>query len=525
MDFRRKTVVRLAGLVAVFGCLSGAGVGQKDKPNPDAIRDVVAQSSKSRGFCRPGGEIADVVNLRLGKELETRSQLYENFLKKEFNRVFGDAGPDPQAAYIFHVVEWKMKEKSTEKTAQAKVTKGADQDKQPILVSSDWIVYVAAGSARLKRSGFKGNGDPLIYGKKRAVVVGIDFIDEAIEIDLDPPTYTMKDEEAVKLEERIRSIYTTISTQGVPENQQDLGQLISALVGVGKQSPVGGAPPLPALPEANKPLKLSCYLVAATAHIQEGTKKLPFDLKVTAATVRPAPDSKAAPSLSPTPTPTPCPAACCCSTPTPKAPEKETTVPQNLSPGIVGCSGDGNSPPCAVTRTFTSDDREWWDVSIGVTTPGIRENQFSINNNALLKGATRHTDLYGLFDVFPAAAKLSKESWFPHFNVGIPVSSKSLYRPYFGMAENLTGWTHLQKNLNLPVGLNLFGGVIWLKTPVVTGNPTTTAQLTAATSTKRVWKGVFGIEVPVGSIASKIGKSGGSKNSSGSGKGGGGSGQ
>jgi hypothetical protein len=287
----------------------------------------------------------------------------------------------------------------------------------------------------------------------------------------------------------LATTYSTTATQGTPENQQNLGQLIAALLGISKSSSTAAL------------VEQSCS-VFISGGVQEGTKRLPFDLKVTAATAKPGgTDAEAA------------------------APPKDQGSPgQNASPGVVNCSGDTNSPPCAVTRTFTSDAREWWDVSIGVTTPGVREDQFSISNNALLKGATRHTDLYGLFDVFPAAAWLPKESWVPHLNLGIPVTSKSLYRPYFGMAENLTGWTHLQKSLNLPVGLNVFGGAIWMKTSVVTGNPTTAAQLTAATTHHRVWKGVVGIEVPVGSIASKIGKSGGSKNSNGSGKGGGGSG-
>jgi len=69
----------------------------------------------------------------------------------------------------------------------------------------------------------------------------------------------------------------------------------------------------------------------------------------------------------------------------------------------------------------------------------------------------------------------------------------------------------LQKNLNLPVGINFFAGVTWMKIQIVTGNPTTTADLTADSKTKRVWKGVFGIEIPVGSIASRIGKGGAKK--------------
>jgi hypothetical protein len=182
---------------------------------------------------------------------------------------------------------------------------------------------------------------------------------------------------------------------------------------------------------------------------------------------------------------------------------KDLAIP---SPGVMTCSGQGNTTLCSTTRTFTSLDREWWDVSIGVTAPGVRESQYSIVNNDLHSSATRHTDLYAFFDVFPTAFAASKESAWPHFNVGIPITSRSFYGPYVGVAENLTGWTHLQKGLNLPVGINFFAGVTWMKTQIVTDNPTTAADLTANTKNKRVWKGIFGIEVPVASIVSKIGK-------------------
>jgi hypothetical protein len=62
-----------------------------------------------------------------------------------------------------------------------------------------------------------------------------------------------------------------------------------------------------------------------------------------------------------------------------------------------------------------------------------------------------------------------------------------------------------------------------MKTQFISGAaPTTQAEFNAALKTHRVWKAVFGIEVPVSSIASKLGgKGGGSggKNANGGGKG------
>lgn len=480
MDYRHAVILFLkcSCLIALFCLLScnvqaqvigssgasgqaagGKGAGGTKAQNPDAVHDVVTNTFKSRNACiaKDGSKqdsydvSQDLATLAAGKELDWSSGGLHALLSYYYDAL---SNPDPHAAYIFHVVKWMR---------QPQDPTHPDQDDQSadnppyILVSSDWYVYEIIGSNKLKQTGFKGTGDPLIYGKKRAITIAIDTFSPGKKGNL-------------------VSTYNTSVTEGTPENRQDLGQLVGALLGVsGAQA------------QAQAGTQVTTCGLFVGARVQEGTKKLPFDLTVAVATTD-ATGNKS----------------------------NNQSSNQNASPGTANCSGDSNSTPCAMTRTFTSVDREWWDVSIGVTIPGVRESQYSIVSSALQISATRHVDLYGMFDFFPAAAYLPKESWFPHVNVGLPVTSKSLYRPYIGLSENLTGWTHFQKDLGLPVAMNFFAGVVWMKTQVVNDNPTTSAQLTMDTSNKRVWKAVFGIEVPVSSIASKIGK--GSKSSSGGGK-------
>ena len=100
------------------------------------------------------------------------------------------------------------------------------------------------------------------------------------------------------------------------------------------------------------------------------------------------------------------------------------------------------------------------------------------------------------------------------------MTSQSLYRPYFGMAENLTGWTHLKKALSLPVSVNFFAGMVYMKTQYIVGSPQTAAEFSSDLHWHRVWKPMFGIEVPVSAMASKLGGKSSSKNASGTGKGG-----
>jgi hypothetical protein len=324
-----------------------------------------------------------------------------------------------------------------------------------------------------------GAGAPLIYGATEALIVGIDRLDQP---------------------GPLATTYSVTVTQGTPENLTDLGALASALGGVSgtKQAELGatGAPPPP-----------STYVAVAC---QQGTKKLPFDVSITSAVGKKA-DSNQDGSIS---------TSLSVGEKADSKPNGTATAPQAPKAGTTICSGNGNTPPCSTNRTFTSLDHEYWDVSIGVSIPGVRQASYTFSNGAVSSSITKHTDLYAFADIFPFGALVPKESPVPHINVGVPVTSQSLYRPYFGMAENLTGWTHLQKALSLPVSLNFFAGMVYMKTQYIVGNPQTQTEFNSDLHWHRVWKPIFGIEVPVSAMASKLGGKSGSKNASGTGKGG-----
>jgi hypothetical protein len=280
---------------------------------------------------------------------------------------------------------------------------------------------------------------------------------------------------------KLLTAYSVTVTPGTPQNWADLGALISGLTGLSSSQAFTGG--------GVGDQTFDTYVAVAC---QDGTEKLPFDMNVAATILQ-----------------------------TPAVPGKDPSSPQAPNPGNVVCSGSGNTTPCATSRTFTSQDREYWDVSIGVTIPGVRETKYTFSTTSMTAtgSPTRHTDPYALFDAFPFGYVVPKESAVPHVVVGIPVTSQSLYRPFFGLSENLTGWTGVQKKWNLPVGINFIAGVTWMKTQVLVGPPPTTqAEFNKALQYPRVWKGVFGIEVPVSSIASKLGGKGGSKNANGNGK-------
>ena len=195
---------------------------------------------------------------------------------------------------------------------------------------------------------------------------------------------------------------------------------------------------------------------------------------------------------------------------------KDSQNNQSQAPasGVFNCTGTTGTTPCSVSRTFTSEDKEYWDFSGAVAIPGVRQTTytFSTTTNKTTASVTTHTDAYVFADIFPFGDIANRESAFPHFIAGVPVTSQSLYRPVFGVAENLTGWTHLQKSLSLPVALNFFVGACYMKTELISGPlPTTQAEYNSALIWHRVWKPVYGIEIPISSIASKIGGKGKSK--------------
>ncbi len=336
-------------------------------------------------------------------------------------------------------------------------------DSPPTLLSSDWYVY---RHSRWKKKDDKtlipadltGAGDPLIYGASRVLIVGIDRFDAF---------------SGVQTAGRLSTTYSVTVAQGTPANWSDLGALIAGLGGISAQSlgAIAGLHPV--------------YVGAAC---QLGTANLPFSIAISETAVQDA-------NVDP----------------------QRGGAPQPSNPGTTTCSGQSNTTPCSMTRTFTSLDHEYWDVSIGIATPGLRETTYSFSSASgnVSSSVTTHTEAYGLVDIFPFANALPKESIVPHFAVGIPVASKSLYRPFFGVSENLTGWTKLQKKLNLPVGINFLAGIGFMKTQEIIGSPTSQAQFQSALAMHRVWKPMFGFEVPVASALSKLA---GGKGGSGKGK-------
>lgn len=182
-------------------------------------------------------------------------------------------------------------------------------------------------------------------------------------------------------------------------------------------------------------------------------------------------------------------------------------TPQQTSGATpVDCSSITAGAPCSLTRRIRSDDREWFDFSIGVSVPGVRERTYAGNNPAS-PSITTHTDLLGVVNIYPFARWANNESWLPHVDAGLPVTSQPFYRPFVALGDTLTTWTGAERR-GFPLRISVFAGLVDMKQQIVVNN---------AVSHDRAWKPIYGVEVSVSALVSKIG---GGKSQSQGGKGG-----
>jgi hypothetical protein len=420
-----------------------------------------------------------------------------------------------------------------------------DDKKNFIEEAKESEVFVVGKHGVLQQVGTGSDGksvtwaaEPALYGAPAVWFVGIScFIDRDSNGNL-----TTKDVKGVA--DAIKVSYSLTTTQVVPENITNLESVFSALAGLSASQNKGA-----------RPITFQCGATLVAAGKISGGRP-PFDISLTmsvkpgsgksaddlpqksvqladlaplerqrdrVANYRPASLSRvvfkgqtdAAGSAPPGPQ---------ASQPGGnKAATNSDTGKPTSGDGTKDCSGALGSTGCSSTITVRSYDKEYWDLSMGIAIPGVLEPQYASANPAAPPTATRHTDFYAFLDLYPFAAVANKTSYAPHFSVGIPITGKPLYRPFFGLSENVTGWRWLQQR-NFPFQMSALAGVVLMNQQIVVGNPNGSGLLIRHS---RVLKPMYGVEISIGTLISKIKALGGGNSTSttanGSGKGGTGS--
>jgi hypothetical protein len=492
VNSRLIQVMTAAMLVATLYSESQAQDAKKippAKPTKDVVTSVYNATTLPSGIVIKETNAGDYAyNQLLSSFNWSNSALYQ--IAHAIPDSKGCAGLVSNQAYIINVAQWKVN--SSESTLS--------------LISSNWYAYREHDANNVAQVKEKPNKQPLLYAVKQALFVGLNFFDDDVDA------------------KKLKVSYKVSATEAKADNVVALGQLLAAVMGLTVPAAGGESP------------NNTRLLVAAGC--KTGTENLPFDFNVSFSLTAPdkssndgASQASASDQQHEQPQDTirseggaasqgsggqkPNGTKDNSGSTTPSKPSDNTKKAADNN--VVDCSATGSKKPCTFTRTFRSDDIEWWDVSIGVTIPGVREAKYTDTGNTVQRNVTTHTDLYGLFDIYPTAEWKTKESWVPHFNLGIPLTSQPFYRPYFGVAENFTGWTTLEKH-GFPFRMSFYVGIVDMKQSLLKGlapgSSATQGQFSSALVSDRALKPLFGVEVPVSALISKVGqKSSNSKNS------------
>lgn len=158
----------------------------------------------------------------------------------------------------------------------------------------------------------------------------------------------------------------------------------------------------------------------------------------------------------------------------------------------------GQQTPCKLSVTYNDEDLYHWDVSFGAPFRTLNDIQYqnpSGNGSTVIPKNVTRLNAFGFFDIFPQANDITDPpllAW-PHIKFGLPISGKVFNKPFFGAGDGF----NLKKIKFLsfmPLQVQFFGGVDYNKEfrqiPGTKG--------AANVSGHRVWKGLYGIEIPVG---------------------------
>jgi hypothetical protein len=175
--------------------------------------------------------------------------------------------------------------------------------------------------------------------------------------------------------------------------------------------------------------------------------------------------------------------------------QKNTTQTSQNPSADCPPSSNGKQSPCTFTATVNDEDLYHWDVSFAVpfhTISELQYNQPTGNGSSVVPKNVTRLNAYALFDVYPIAADIVTPPIVsvPHVFVGLPISGKVFNKPMFGAAE---GFNFKKIFSFIPIQASFFGGVVYNK--VFDQIPGTTGS--ANVVGHRVWKGTYGIEIPV----------------------------
>lgn len=188
------------------------------------------------------------------------------------------------------------------------------------------------------------------------------------------------------------------------------------------------------------------------------------------------------------------------------APGGNQTSQASLTPSPTGatptdCTAVTSDAPCTVPRNVADYDREYWDIGLGLATPGVPERMYASSDLTKKSTTTVHTDVYAFIDVYLDG---NRNSWLPHLALGLPAASQPLHRQAYAMAFPLTTWLGFSKKV--PFTLCGVLGVADVKEYHLIPDPKGNNGL----GLKAGWTGkwFYGVELPLNQLIGRVSKIG-----------------
>lgn len=320
--------------------------------------------------------------------------------------------------------------------------------KAPVIKSSSWYAYRFRNGTLTQKWNPPLNGnEPLLYGAPASQLITVRVLPKGV------------------LPEGMPSValtYAVALTQKTPENQANLASAITAVLGAGGAAKEGA-------------VETVCVDTLPPFNQTKPAMHLPYDIAIT---ITPAGKTDAPPAA-------------------------KTAVAPAGKTGAAPAATDAAKSSDSISRTLHALDKEWWDISIAVSIPGVKETQITDVSSKVVSSVVNRVSAYGFFDFYPFFWRWPKNGLFPHVAGGIPLSGQPLHRPFVGLSEPIP---LLQKSTTFPI--SVFGGVVFMRerypSTLAVGAAADAATFNNNLSTHWVRKALFGADLPLTKLISKI---------------------
>jgi hypothetical protein len=157
----------------------------------------------------------------------------------------------------------------------------------------------------------------------------------------------------------------------------------------------------------------------------------------------------------------------------------------------------------ATNRTVHALDREYWDIGMGANFLGVRQTLITDSNGTVASSVSNRVNAYVFGDFVPFAHLRPSDWYYPHIVAGLPINGQPLHSPFAGLSQPIP---LVEKYFSFP--LSVFGGVVFMRERIpatlTVGQTADTATFNADLHTHWVRKRMFGVELPVLQLISKI---------------------